>query len=84
MSPLSHVQGLASGPEAGFNPPGYPSGRGRYVIFWRSPCPHVASCMGIFEEDVFEENDFFDIYEADDGAEDEFEELIEYLDNQWW
>jgi hypothetical protein len=40
--------------------------------------------MGIFEEDVFEENDFFDIYEADDGAEDEFEELIEYLDNQWW
>jgi hypothetical protein len=59
------------------------------VIFWRSPCPHVASCTGVFEEDdtdvsdVYEENDVYGFYEDDEEA-DEFSELIEYYDNQRW
>jgi len=59
------------------------------VIFWRSPCPHVASCMGVFEEDdvdVFDVYEEIDVYEGDkvDEEADEFSELVEYFDNQWW
>jgi len=35
--------------------------------------------------DVFEEKDVYGFYEVDEEADDnEFSELIEYLDNQWW
>jgi hypothetical protein len=55
--------------------------------FLGSPCPRRQIQGWCLEggEEVFEENDFIDVYEVFDEAEDdEFEDLIEYLDNQRW
>jgi hypothetical protein len=55
--------------------------------FLGSPCPRRQIQRWCLEgdEEVFEENDFIDVYEVFDEAEDdEFEELAEYLDNQQW
>jgi hypothetical protein len=50
-----------------------------------SPCPRrqIQGWCLEGDEEVFEENDVYDIFdEAEDN--DEFEGLIEYLDNQQW
>jgi hypothetical protein len=51
-----------------------------------SPCPRRQTQGWCLEGDeVFEENDVYGFYDVDEEAEDnEFAELIEYLDNQRW
>jgi hypothetical protein len=51
--------------------------------FLGSPCPRRQT-QGWLEgdEEVFEENDVYDVF--DEVEDDEFAELIEYLDNQRW
>jgi hypothetical protein len=52
------------------------SSRGRFQV-WRLE-------GDIDAEEVFEEDNVYETFEADDEAEDEFEELVKHLDNQWW
>ena len=82
MSPLSCARNPASGPEAVGKPA--TAGRGYSVIFWRSPCPHGVVFTGI--EDVEGDVDFDEILEAifETDEDNDFEDFIEYFDNQWW
>ena len=82
MSSLSHVRNPASGPGAVGQPAENSAGRGRSVIFWRLPCPHGASFMGNDDIDDIDFDCLLEVY-RDDG-DDDFEEFIEFLDNQWW